>query len=112
MIEILLNIDRKSKDNLKARLDLKVMDIRYELHLKELVNDKVYIPHTYYKISTREKDLFLTFLKNINISDGYASNISRCINPKEQKFSNLKSHDCHILMQDIFLLALRSSMAK
>ena len=31
---------------------------------------------------------------------------------KDRKLSNLKSHDGHILMQDIFLVALRSSVPK
>ncbi|XP_038972859.1 uncharacterized protein LOC120104948 [Phoenix dactylifera] len=63
-------------------------------------------------MSTQEKDLFLTVLKNLKVPDGYSSNISRCVNLKERKLSNLKSHDCHILMQDIFPLALRSSTPK
>ncbi|XP_070664511.1 uncharacterized protein [Malus domestica] len=31
--------------------------------------------------------------------DEYASNISRCMNVNECKFSNMKSHDCHVILQ-------------
>ncbi len=112
LIGTLLNLDGKTKDNLKARLDLKDMGIRQELHPTELANDKFYTPPACYTMSTQEKDLFLTVLKNMKVPDGYSSNISRCVNLKERKLSNLKSHDCHILMQDIFPLALRSSTPK
>jgi hypothetical protein len=39
---------------------------------------------------------------------GYASNISRCVDMKECKFTGLKSHDCHILIEHLLPLALRS----
>ena len=38
LIEILLNLDEKSKDNLKKYLNLKEMGIRQELHPKEFTN--------------------------------------------------------------------------
>ena len=40
--------------------------------------------------------------------DGYTSNISRCVNLKEQKITGLKSHDCHILIEDLLPLALKA----
>ena len=42
--------------------------------------------------------------------DGYASNISRCVNLKERKISTLKSHNNHILMQQLLPIALRGSL--
>ena len=41
--------------------------------------------------------------------DGYASNISRCVNLKDRKISGLKSHDCHIMIENLLPLALRAS---
>ena len=112
LIETILHFDGRSKDNMKAHLDLKEMGIWHELHPQVYPNDRTYIPHACYTMSSREKDLFLTVLKNIKVPDGYASNISWCVNLKVRKLSNLKSHDGHILMQDILPLALRSSMPK
>ncbi|GJS84098.1 putative transposase-associated domain-containing protein [Tanacetum coccineum] len=54
------------------------------------------------------KDLMI--LKNLKVSDGYASNISRVVSLKDRKIMNLKSHDGHILMQDILPIALRACM--
>ncbi|XP_039126193.1 uncharacterized protein LOC120262183 [Dioscorea cayenensis subsp. rotundata] len=47
-------------------------------------------------------------VKDIKVPDGYASNISRCVNLQERKIGGLKSHDCHVLVQDILPLALRA----
>ncbi|XP_077232128.1 uncharacterized protein LOC143891598 [Tasmannia lanceolata] len=45
-------------------------------------------------------------------SDGYSSNISRRVNVRERKISGLKSHDCHVLMQQLLPLVIRSSLPK
>ena len=60
-------------------------------------------------MSSDDKERFLEVLKYLKVPDAYASNISRCVNLKDRKISNLKSHDNHILMQDILPLALRAS---
>ncbi|XP_065857963.1 uncharacterized protein [Euphorbia lathyris] len=106
-----LNIDGKSKDNHKARLDLIDMGIRHELH-PTAYNGSRRLPQACYTMSSVEKELFLTVLKNMKVPDGYASNISRCVNLKERKIINLKSHDCHVLMQDILPIALRSTFPR
>jgi len=49
-------------------------------------------------------------LKDLKVPDGYSSNISRGVNLKDKKLTNLKSHDGHILMQDILPIACRASM--
>ena len=42
--------------------------------------------------------------------DGYFSNISHCVKLKERKISGMKSHDNHILMQQLFPIAIRGSL--
>lgn len=111
LIGTLLNFDGKSKDNLKARFDLKDMNIRKEFHPQMGPNNKWTYPPAAFTMSSQEKDLFLSVLKYIKVPDGYASNISRCVNLKDRKLSGLKSHDGHILMQDILPIALNASMS-
>ena len=57
-----------------------------------------------------ERDGFLQVLKDVAVPDGYASNISCRVNMKECKISGLKNHDNHILMQQLFPIALRGSL--
>ncbi|XP_071735244.1 uncharacterized protein [Rutidosis leptorrhynchoides] len=110
LLGTLLNIDGKTKDNENTREDLKDMGIRPELHIKKRPNRKTYLPPASYTMSNLEKSNFLKVLKKLKVPDGYASNISRGVSLKDRKLFNLKSHDGHILMQDILPIALRISM--
>ena len=49
-------------------------------------------------------------MKDVRVPDGYSSNISRYIKLKECKISGMKSHDDHILMQQLFPIAIRKSL--
>ena len=110
IIGTLLNLDCKTKDNLKARQDLKDIGKRSELHLEKVGNDQTRMPHACYHMNASEKDGFLQFLKDVRVPDGYLSNISRCVKLKECKISGMKSHDNHFLMQQLFPIAIRRSL--
>ena len=105
-----LNLKDWTKGNYKARLDLVDMGIRSELHLRRKGDDKYMIPPACFHITALEKDGFLQVLQDVKVPDGYASNISRHVNLKERKISGLKSHENHILMQQLLPIALRGSL--
>ncbi|XP_060974580.1 uncharacterized protein LOC133039684 [Cannabis sativa] len=108
LIGTLLSLDTKNKDNLNARLDLKFMGIRSELHPKENESKRTVIPPACFTLSKDEKFIFCQFLKTIKVPDGYAANISRCVDEKQRKIHGLKSHDFHIIiMTQLLPLALR-----
>ena len=48
----------------------------------------------------------------MKVPDGYASNISRCVQVDKRKIFGLKSHECHILMQQLLSLAIRGVLHK
>ena len=52
-------------------------------------------------------DDFYDFLKSIKYPDGYVANISRLVNAKNGRLSGLKSHDCHVPLQQILPIRLR-----
>ncbi|XP_058208168.1 uncharacterized protein LOC131321181 [Rhododendron vialii] len=107
----LLNILGKIKDNLKAQQDLKVMRIRMALHPQQRPSGKVYLPPASFTMSKEHKYIFCKVSKNVKVPDGYPSNISRRVNLKDTTISGLKSHDCHILMQQLLPLAARRAFA-
>ncbi|KAG8480732.1 hypothetical protein CXB51_025390 [Gossypium anomalum] len=107
-----LNVDGKSKDNLQSRLDLVDMRIRRDLHPQVLPNGKYRLPPSIFSMSKKEKEVFYMVLKDIKVPDAYASNISRCVSFKDRRLYSLKSHDYHILMQDLLPIALRCCMSK
>jgi hypothetical protein len=106
----LLDITGKTKDNHKARKDLKKMGLRQKLHPFTGNNGKIYLPAACHTMSNVEKTNFLKVIRDVRVPDGYASNISRCVNLKKRTIVGLKSHDNHILMQQIMPIALRGSL--
>jgi len=49
----------------------------------------------------------------LRVPDGYSLNISQCINVTEGKITGtLKSHDCHVFMQDLLALTFCGKLDK
>ena len=111
VVDTLLSIDGKSKDNMNSHLDLQAMGIRDQLHPIERGN-KVILPDTCYSLISNKKKEFCKFLKEVKVLDGYASNISWCIQVNERNILGLNSHDCHVLMQQLLPLAIRRVLHK
>jgi len=105
IVATLLSNQNKSKDTIAARLDLEDRGIRKELHMVQ-EGDSFTKPRACYVLSAEGKKKFLEFLSNVKLPDGYASNISRCVNMEAKTLNGLKTHDCHILLQTILPAAL------
>nr|CAD1829446.1 unnamed protein product [Ananas comosus var. bracteatus] len=90
---------------------MQLMGIRESLHLRQN-GSKTIVPLACFALSREEKSIFLKLLKSIKVPDGYAANISRCVRLKDRKIIGLKSHDNHILMQQLLPFALRSVLPK
>ncbi len=98
VLETIMNIKGKMKDNLNSRYDLVSMGIRHELH--PIVNgNNVCVPMAQYVLSNHEKEVLYKMLANLKTPYGYLSKISMCVNVKERKISGMKSHDCHVFIQ-------------
>lgn len=96
----------KSKDGLNARKDLEVLGIRKELH-PQIKGKRTYLPAAPWSLSKTEKQVFCKRLADFKGPDGYCSNISRGVSMEDCKISGLKSHDYHVLMQQLLPVALR-----
>ena len=106
LIGTILNILGKTKDTTKSRLDLKDLGIKKELQFRD-DGESCEMPHARYTLSTKNKKAFCDFLWKVKFPDGFASNISRCVNAEGTKVQGLKTHDCHILLQRILPAAMR-----
>jgi hypothetical protein len=106
LIATLLNMYPKTKDGLDARLDLVELGSRQELHPVEDDEGNQTIPDAPFTMSREKKEILCSVIQNIRTPDGYASNLSRCVNMKDCKLSGLKSHDNHVLLHDILPVAL------
>ena len=105
----ILDIKGKTKDNLQARQDLQEMGLRPKLHPYIGDDERMYLPPNSHTMSTKDKTVFLKVLLDIRVPDGYASNISRCVTMNDHKMLGLKSHNNHVLMQQLLPIALRGS---
>ena len=103
----MLAIDGKSKDTVKARLDLQDWGIRKELHLEKRPNGSYVKPRATFSLTPNDREGFCEFLKSVKYPDGYAANISRTVNTRNGRLSSLKSHDYHVLLQQILPIGMR-----
>ncbi|XP_029145781.2 uncharacterized protein [Arachis hypogaea] len=102
----ILNDCSKSKDNIKARKDLQCMGIRLELWSEE--GGKY--PSAIFAMSNSQRDIFLKTLQNVIFPDGYSSNVARCVDLQQRKLYGLKSHDYHILMEQLLSILVKFSL--
>ena len=97
----------QEKDTLEARRDLKETKQQEDLHPEKRENGQHYLRPTSDTLSKEDNESMFDCLNNMNVPSGYSSNMQGRINMKEKKFTNLKSHDCHILMTQLLPVALR-----
>jgi hypothetical protein len=108
----LLEILGKTKGTDNARLDLRDMGIRHDLHLQQDGNTVVK-PDAFYVLNKENKVKFCKCLKGVKFLDGFATNLGRFISANDTKLhGRLKTHCCHVLLQRIILAALRGLVWK
>jgi hypothetical protein len=95
------------KDSPAVRADLEARGIRPHLHLQRLGpnRDRYYMPDASYVLSTDDKAKVLQVLKSLRPPSHYVSALHKKIS--KGKLSGLKSHDFHVLLQQILPLCFR-----
>ena len=68
------------------------------------------LPAAVYTLSKPDKKLLCQRLFDLKLPYGYSSNIRYCVDVKKQKLIGLKSHDCHVIMQQLLAIAIRGLM--
>ena len=99
-----MDVKGKTKDNIKARLDIALYCNRKNM---ELVcnGSRVTKPRASFVLEKNAQLLVYKWLKSLRFLDGHASNISRLVNTEECRLYEMKSHDCHVFMQTLIPLA-------
>ncbi|KAL0553549.1 hypothetical protein IC582_007447 [Cucumis melo] len=111
IVGTLLDLPDKSKDGMNSRLDLVEMNIRPEL-APMVTGNRTYIHAACYTLSREEKYRFCKNLAEIKVPEGYSSNTRSLVSLNDLKLNGLKSHDCHVLMQQLLPIAIRSILPK
>jgi len=104
ILNIVMDVKGKTKDNIKARLDVALFCNRKNI---ELVCDgsRVVKPRASFVLEKNAQLLVYKWLKSLRFPDGHASNISRLVKKEECRLFGMKSHDCHVFMQTLIPLA-------
>jgi hypothetical protein len=100
----IMDVKGKTKDNIKARLDVALFCNRKNM---ELVCDgsRVAKPRASFVLEKNTQLLVYKWVKSLCFPDGHASNISRLVNTEECRLYEMKSHDCHVFIQILIPLA-------
>ena len=105
IVGTLLNIPGKTKDGLNARKDMAALG-HTELAPVE-VGKRMYLPPACYTLSTAEKKNFCQSLYDLKVPSGYCSNFRSIVSLPDLKLMGMKSHDCHVLLQQFLPVCIR-----
>ncbi|WMV55162.1 hypothetical protein MTR67_048547 [Solanum verrucosum] len=105
LFNTLMDVKGKTKDNPKARMDIKECCRRKEFWLQELQNGKIVKPKASFSFTLDEKHEIIEWVKNLRMPEGYASNLGKRAYMNEGKLIGMKSHDCHVLMETLIPIA-------
>jgi hypothetical protein len=106
-----MDVKGKTKDNIKARLDIALFCNHKNM---ELVCDgsRVSKPRASFVLEKKAQLLVYKWLKSLRFPNGHASNISRLVNMEECRLYGMRSHNCHVFMQTPIPLAYRDLLPK
>ena len=95
IINTVMNVKGKTKDNLNPRKDMFLVCNRPELHVDPDTTSRKPRKASY-SLTKTENIIICKWLKTLKFPDGYASNLSRCLDTTESRLIGFKSHDCHV----------------
>ena len=94
------------KDTVAVRKDMEAVDIRRPLHLQPRPHGGVFFkPQAPYVFTSAESAQFLNSVRDIKVPTGYSSNMTKHV--ADKYLHGLKSHDHHVLLQDIIPACIR-----
>ncbi|KAL0416609.1 UNVERIFIED_CONTAM: hypothetical protein Slati_3492800 [Sesamum latifolium] len=63
------------------------------------------MPKAVYTLTRDQKKRIFEWITSLKFPDGYASNLSRCVDMANLRLHGMKSHDCHVFMQKLIPIA-------
>jgi hypothetical protein len=102
-----MDIPEKSKDNVKARVDIEMLcDRPKQVIPKPVPGKKWKRPKADFVLSREQRKEVLEWIQNL-FPHGYATNLRRGVNLISQKLKGLKSHDYHIWIERLLPMMVR-----
>jgi len=104
LIHTIMDVKGKTRDNVNSRIELKKFCDRPKLHIRKDESK----PRAIFALDKAQRKVLCEWIQNLKFPDGYASDLSRCVDLKELKLRGLKSHDCHVFMERLLPVALKN----
>ncbi|XP_074293337.1 uncharacterized protein LOC141620334 [Silene latifolia] len=108
LIHTVMDNKKKTVDNHNSRKDLPKLGKRSHLHIKE--NGQK--PKSPFALDEAQKKVLCEWICNLRFPDGYASDLSRCVDLNDLTLHRMKSHDCHVFMERLLPVALKHLLPK
>ncbi|CAM9003122.1 unnamed protein product [Rhodiola kirilowii] len=86
------------------------MNIRTKL-APQTEGKRTYLPPSCTTLSKNEKTILCGCLKGVKVPYGYSSNIASLVSMKDLRLNGLKSHDYHVLIQQLLPIAIRGVLS-
>jgi len=95
-----------------TKLDLEALCAREELHIRTRENGNPFKPKAKYTLSIEQRRALCEWFRMLSLSDGYSSNFANKVDPSFARLQNMKSHDHHIFLEVLLLIAFSSLPAE
>ncbi|CAM9000171.1 unnamed protein product [Rhodiola kirilowii] len=103
----IMDVKGKTKDNgVRCRNDIAKYCRRSELELW-MIRGRMVANKAKYTLSSSEKTIVLHWIRNLGFSDGFASNLGRCVNLEARKLMGYKSDDAHVFLERLMPITFR-----
>lgn len=100
-------------DTIAVRRDLQECAVMENLHLvREGDTNNYLMPQAPYVLRPGEKRRVLETIKKVQVPSGHCANFAKLVNLEKGKFQFMKSHDWHVLIEEILPAALRGSLVE
>jgi hypothetical protein len=102
------------KETLKSWLDMEETNMRPNLHVVHGVNGTIFLPTTLYVLSREEKIVFVGIVQGLKTPTNYVGQLAKriMVDGDLKGLKGLKSHDYHVLMQQVLPLCIRTLLTK
>lgn len=107
LIHTVMDVKDETSDTVSARKDMKSVCRRRELELIDDGKGNEMMPKAPYALDKEQKKVLCEWIRDLRFPDGYASNLSRCVDHKKNRLHGMKSHDCHVIMERLLPVCLR-----
>jgi len=109
IINTVMGVPGKTKDDIKARMDMFILCSRQESNLATRKStDRWCRPKAKFALSLTQKRSVCQWLREVHVPDGYCSNVGNWVDPFNTKFQNMKSHDHHVFLENLLPVAFAS----